>query len=426
MAAHRYWRLNISANAGDANYLQIAEVEMRATLGGADQCTGGTASASTEHSATYAASKAVDDTASTHWSTPISTLTGWWAYDFGSAVEVLQYTIQAPPASPARSPKDWALEYSDNGTDWTLQETREEQTGWTTGEVRTFDAATGPAASLLSQQTVEVLSSPDPSPILTQTAVEVLILSPVDPVLSQLVVEVMTKAPPPPPPGFGALATLDYVFEGQPFVHVAVGTTPPDTKTLDYAFEGQPFYAQGELVAEPASQDLDPGEATITLTATGALGNDLQSVANISVVLSGQLGLDLYGSVVVPLSATDTGLQMGTELAAEDVNLSVTASPEMSVGTELEATADVQVTVGPANLETGAFLSGGEATVALSVEGTLQTENSLAGEASVAISIVESEFLLGQQFAGNVSVSLQQQGSLIVYPETRSGFFLLF
>lgn len=160
MAAHLYWRLNISANAGDANYLQAAEVEMRATAGGADQCTGGTATASSEYSVDFAAAKAFDNDAATRWSTVAGVTSGWIAYQFTAAVEVLEYTIQASSVAGARSPKDWNLEWSDDGTNWTIVETREGYGTWATGEIKTFTLSTSPATQTVSQVAAEVLAKP--------------------------------------------------------------------------------------------------------------------------------------------------------------------------------------------------------------------------------------------------------------------------
>lgn len=138
MAAHRYWRLVITANAGDADFLAISELEMRATAGGADQCNGGTPSASSINTGAEA-DKAFDNNATTRWSTgPAGVTTGTLAYDFGSAVTVAEYTIQSHPTLPARSPKDFTLQWSDNGTAWTVADSRA-ATAWTTGgQIRTF------------------------------------------------------------------------------------------------------------------------------------------------------------------------------------------------------------------------------------------------------------------------------------------------
>ena len=157
MAAHSYWRLNVSANAGDTSFLAIAEIEMRATVGGADQCTGGTPTASASDGSSPP-SNAFDNNATTRWSTPSSTLTGWIGYQFASPVDVAQYTIQAHPTTPARSPKDWALEYSDDGSTWVAVETRQDVSSWTNGEVKSYTVVLT-ADVRLSQLPVEVLRS---------------------------------------------------------------------------------------------------------------------------------------------------------------------------------------------------------------------------------------------------------------------------
>lgn len=174
MSAHSYWRINVSANNGDTSFLAIAEMEMRASVGGADQCTGGSASASASDG-TSPPSNAFDNDATTRWSTPSGTLTGWLAYQFASPVSVLEYTIQAHPTTPARSPKNWAIEYSDNGVDWVSLISIENQAGWTGGEIRTF--AISSSTARLTQLAIEALNRPDADPLLSQVAVEVLILN---------------------------------------------------------------------------------------------------------------------------------------------------------------------------------------------------------------------------------------------------------
>lgn len=134
--AHEYWRINGSSPTG-VTFLAIAEVEMRATLGGADQCAGGTPSASTADPSSPA-SNAFDNNATTRWSTVSGNTTGWLLYRFAAPVGVLEYTIQAHPTAPVRSPKDFSLEFSDDGVDWTAADTRTNQIDWGAGEIRTY------------------------------------------------------------------------------------------------------------------------------------------------------------------------------------------------------------------------------------------------------------------------------------------------
>jgi hypothetical protein len=137
MAAHLYWRLNITANNGDPDYLAITEVEMRATTGGADQCNGGISSASSNYPS-YVAANAFDNDANTAWITGTAITTGILTYQFSSAVDVLQYTIQIT-VSQVRAPKNWTLQWSDNGTAWTTADTRAGVTDWLSNGIKTFN-----------------------------------------------------------------------------------------------------------------------------------------------------------------------------------------------------------------------------------------------------------------------------------------------
>jgi len=128
------WRLNITANNGHTIYLKIAEVEMRATTGGADQCSGGTATASSAYTG-YGPDLAFDDNDATSWVTEAYTVTGWIEYEFAGAVEVGEYTIT--PYQTDRAPKDWTLEYW-NGSSWTVADTQSGETSWTTGVANTY------------------------------------------------------------------------------------------------------------------------------------------------------------------------------------------------------------------------------------------------------------------------------------------------
>lgn len=106
---------------------------------GADQCTGGTPSASTESSASFSADKAVDDNTSSYWAA--STTTGWWKYDFGTTRIIQRVTIQARTSSANQSPKTFTIEGSNNDSDWDVLYTAANETGWTVSQVRTFTFA---------------------------------------------------------------------------------------------------------------------------------------------------------------------------------------------------------------------------------------------------------------------------------------------
>ena len=116
MGVHRYWRVYVTATTGSNMLLSPYEAEMRATVGGADQCNGGTASASHANSNVY---KLFDNNFSSYWNNGSPGVDTWFQYDFGAGneVDVGELAILARYAS--QMPKDFALQYSDNGTDWT-------------------------------------------------------------------------------------------------------------------------------------------------------------------------------------------------------------------------------------------------------------------------------------------------------------------
>lgn len=137
MDNHTYWRLNITGNNG-GGYILIAEITMAATVGGADQCEGGTPTANGTFS-TFTPSKAVDNSSATNSAWSVAGTSGWWKYQFASPVKVLEYSIQAgKSAQVSHAPSSWTLEWSNDNTNWTVVDTRTEQTGWAVDQIRTF------------------------------------------------------------------------------------------------------------------------------------------------------------------------------------------------------------------------------------------------------------------------------------------------
>lgn len=136
--AHKFWRIVISRNNGNA-YTTLSEVQMRATVGGADQCTGGFASCSGMGDPAWNADKVFDDNGSTFWAQQVQS-GAWVMYEFASPVDVAEYTLSPTPdgSSLAQSPKSFTLEFSDDGINWGFADARTGQTGWTLGEVRAF------------------------------------------------------------------------------------------------------------------------------------------------------------------------------------------------------------------------------------------------------------------------------------------------
>lgn len=117
MAAHRYWRIYITESV-NANNLDLREVEMRTSIGGADVTGSGTASASSEAGG-FEASKAFDNNSSTTWYTGSTTRPQWLKYDFGAGNEKDIAELQITSWSEAEHIRTWQFQYSDDNVNWT-------------------------------------------------------------------------------------------------------------------------------------------------------------------------------------------------------------------------------------------------------------------------------------------------------------------
>lgn len=122
MAAHRYWAVLVTARPGSGNGVAIAEVEMRATSGGANIATGGTAAGT--NTVGHPPAQAFDADAATEWrdgatgGVPVRL-----SYDFGSAVDIAEIVVTTPGAASAYAgatygPAACWIQWSDDGTAW--------------------------------------------------------------------------------------------------------------------------------------------------------------------------------------------------------------------------------------------------------------------------------------------------------------------
>lgn len=122
MAAHRYWALGLSARPGSGNGVSVAEVEMRASPGGADLCVGGTAGGTFT---TGVAANAFDDNTSTYcYHGATGGLHVRLSYDFGSPVSVVELWLRVPGAGTHNGttygPAHCRVEWSDDGAAWRI------------------------------------------------------------------------------------------------------------------------------------------------------------------------------------------------------------------------------------------------------------------------------------------------------------------
>lgn len=115
MAAHRYWRVLLSA-ANSNGRAAVVELQMRGSVSGATLCTGGTILASGTSSGLVAAN-AFDGNTATEWNSEITGGIPWLGYDFGTAVSVVEISIRSNPNASMQSL--WGLlQWSDNAVNW--------------------------------------------------------------------------------------------------------------------------------------------------------------------------------------------------------------------------------------------------------------------------------------------------------------------
>ena len=142
--SHNEWRMYSMGAEGTNSQIVFAELEMRATPSGADQCSGGTASASsifTGNVPTFGPDNAFDNNASTIYAGDNTSGIDfdWVEYDHSSAVEVAEFALTARnDVNVTDTPKYMALQYSTDGTTWTTTYATAAQTGWVLGETRVF------------------------------------------------------------------------------------------------------------------------------------------------------------------------------------------------------------------------------------------------------------------------------------------------
>jgi len=169
------WRLRFPSSYNANGYLGLAEIEMRATIGGADETTGRTASAFIFLGG-FPPSNAIDNNSATFYTTggnspPVGG--HWIAVNFASAIQIDQVLVQVRPDGFREDPKDMVVEYLD-GTVWTPYWNWYFTTAWTAGESRTADvvSASVPATERLSQSSADLVYSGTPSIRLSQSSAE--------------------------------------------------------------------------------------------------------------------------------------------------------------------------------------------------------------------------------------------------------------
>jgi hypothetical protein len=147
--AHRYWRIFITANNGSPSFVGLTEALLLDAAGvNRTLLTGlGPALASSELNADNRAFDAFNNSLASGWLSNGGALPQWVRFDFGNVnaplprlpVELKQITVFPSWNALSASPRDFALQWSDDDINWTTALTVTNQTGWVIGTGRTFN-----------------------------------------------------------------------------------------------------------------------------------------------------------------------------------------------------------------------------------------------------------------------------------------------
>ncbi len=129
--SYRFYRLKITELQGGSPLVQLSEFALFSSINGpvTPVSSGGIAAASSAPIVGEQSDKAFDSLTSTKWLGDFSA-DMWLRYEFGSGIKqiVTRYEVTSANDEPARDPKDWILQGSYNGIDWTPLDTRTGQT----------------------------------------------------------------------------------------------------------------------------------------------------------------------------------------------------------------------------------------------------------------------------------------------------------
>lgn len=144
MAAHLYWRLSVTAIDGGTTFIAMPELEFRETLGGANSAVGGTPIASSVFTSSYSSTNAFDGNNETFWYSDSGDLNGWIGYQFASPVEIKEVVIgsfgpsNGTSTTLSRLPRDFSVEFSDDGVTWVRAQDIIGEGDWQVDEVRSW------------------------------------------------------------------------------------------------------------------------------------------------------------------------------------------------------------------------------------------------------------------------------------------------
>lgn len=143
-ATYKHWRIYVTANSGANTYVTANEIEMRATVGGANQCAGGVATASSNYPSTPP-SGAFDGVLtyppdSALWASANGAKPQWIAYEFAAPVSVAEVAWMSASYSGGQNetPGTFDVQASDDGVSWITIASFSGVTGWVAGGWKHF------------------------------------------------------------------------------------------------------------------------------------------------------------------------------------------------------------------------------------------------------------------------------------------------
>lgn len=145
MAAHRYWKLTITAVNGDASgYCAIGEVLGAESKGGANVLQGITVTVSST-AFSSPGTNINDGSRSTFWHSNTTPTPHTVTFDFGATAgnwkDVLELRITNRSGQTTTAPKDFTWAYSDDNSSYTTVITKTSQTSWSNPFTNVYHAA---------------------------------------------------------------------------------------------------------------------------------------------------------------------------------------------------------------------------------------------------------------------------------------------
>lgn len=137
---YRYWRIYVQTNGG-SNNICICEIELRGSVGGSDLTTPSTPATASSSEFGYGPEKMIDNNnITTSWYTSAGAIADQWArFDMVSAVYVAQVTIMPTASAYSAAPKDFKIQGSNDGTNFTDVKAFTNVTGWAYNTLKTFN-----------------------------------------------------------------------------------------------------------------------------------------------------------------------------------------------------------------------------------------------------------------------------------------------